>query len=81
MEKYFNVQDSKVHAAIMGPTWVLSAPDVPHVGLMNLAIRGNMRTLSMVRVVGINIFYILNYFIFYWYKSYKILTGIIKSLC
>ena len=31
--------DSKVHGANMGPTWVLSAPDVLHVGLMNLAIR------------------------------------------
>ena len=30
--------DSKVHGANMGPTWVLSAPDEPHVGLMNLAI-------------------------------------------
>ena len=32
--------DSKVHGAIMGPTWVLSAPDGPHVGPMNLTIRG-----------------------------------------
>ena len=32
--------DSKVHVAHMGPTWVLSAPDGPHVGPMNLAIRG-----------------------------------------
>ena len=31
--------DSKVHGANMGPTWVLSAPDGPHVGSMNLAIR------------------------------------------
>ena len=31
--------DSKVHRAIMGPTWVLSAPDRPHDGPMNLAIR------------------------------------------
>ena len=28
--------DSKVHGANMGPTWVLSAPDGPHVGPMNL---------------------------------------------
>ena len=34
-----NFQDSKVHGANMGPTWVLSAPDGPHVGPMNLAIR------------------------------------------
>ena len=31
--------DSKVHGANMGPTWVLSAPDGPHVSPMNLAIR------------------------------------------
>ena len=30
--------DSKVHGANMGPTWVLSAPDGPHVGPMNLAL-------------------------------------------
>ena len=35
-----NVPDSKVHGANMGPTWYLSAPDGPHVGPMNLAIRG-----------------------------------------
>ena len=31
--------DSKVHRANMGPTWILSAPDGPHVGPMNLATR------------------------------------------
>ena len=31
--------DSNVHGANMGPTWVLSAADGPHVGPMNLAIR------------------------------------------
>ena len=30
--------DSKVQGANMGPIWVLSAPDGPHVGPMNLAI-------------------------------------------
>ena len=34
-----NSPDSKVHGANMGPTWVLSAPDGPHVFPMNLAIR------------------------------------------
>ena len=34
------VPESKVHGANIGPTWVLSAPDGPHVGLMNFAIRG-----------------------------------------
>ena len=34
-----NCPDSKVHGANIGPTWVLSAPDGPHVRPMNLAIR------------------------------------------
>ena len=34
-----SIPDSKVHGANMGPTWVLPAPDGPHVGPMNLAIR------------------------------------------
>ena len=34
-----NSPDSKVHGVNMGPTWVLSAPDGPHVGPMNLAMR------------------------------------------
>ena len=33
-----NIPDSKVHRANMGPIWVLSASDGPHVGPMNLAI-------------------------------------------
>ena len=37
--KQYDIPDSKVHGANMGPTWVLSAPDGPHVGPMNLAIR------------------------------------------
>ena len=45
MGKWFspnhNNLDSKVHGANMGPIWVLSAPDGPHVGPMNLAIREN----------------------------------------
>ena len=32
-------QIAKVHGANMGPTWDLSAPDGPHVGPMNLAVR------------------------------------------
>ena len=31
--------DSKIHGANMGPIWVLSAPDGPHVGARNHAIR------------------------------------------
>ena len=37
--RYGKWPDSKVHRANMGPTWVLLAPDGPHVGPMNLAIR------------------------------------------
>ena len=36
-----NPSDSKVHGANIGPTWVLSAPDGPHVGPMNPAIRAS----------------------------------------
>ena len=32
------IPDSKVHGANIGPTWVLSARDGPHVGPVNLAI-------------------------------------------
>ena len=35
------IPDSQVHGANIGPTWVLSAPDGPHVGPMNLAIADN----------------------------------------
>ena len=35
-------QDSKVNGANIRPTWVLSAPDGPHVGPTNLTIRENM---------------------------------------
>ena len=34
------VPDSKVHGVNIGPHWVMSAPDGPHVGSMTLAIRG-----------------------------------------
>ena len=39
---WFDIPDSKSHGANMGPTWVLSAPDGPHVGPMNLAIKDAM---------------------------------------
>ena len=35
---WFSFPDSKGHGANMGPTWVLSAPDGPHVGPTNLTI-------------------------------------------
>ena len=37
--KCLNIPDNKVHGANIGPTWVLSAQDGPHVGPMNLVIR------------------------------------------
>ena len=33
------IPDSKVHGANMGPNWVLSSPNGPHVGPMSLALR------------------------------------------
>ena len=53
------VPDGKVHVAHMGPTWVLSAPDGPHVGPMNLAIRGSDKFLS-------NKIYFEEYWYFEW---------------
>ena len=39
-------------AKFMGPTWVLSAPDGPHVGPMNLAIRvWNIKANDMCRII------------------------------
>ena len=47
--------DNKVHRANMGPTWVLSAPDGPHVGPMNPAIWEGMDTWSdVIRVKWYN---------------------------
>ena len=37
------IPDNKIHGAIMGPTCVLSAPDEPHIGPMNLAIRDDSK--------------------------------------
>ena len=43
-----NYPDNKVHGANMGPTWVLSAPDGPHVGPTNLVIREQLQVLQLV---------------------------------
>ena len=40
--------DSKIHGAKMWPTWVLSAPEEPHDGPMNLAIRVCLLTFQWV---------------------------------
>ena len=46
--------DSKVHGANKGPTWVLSAPDGPHDGPVNLAIWVPFPTMSLLSVTTIN---------------------------
>ena len=33
------IPDNKVHGANMGPTWVLSAPDGPHVSLSGMVVK------------------------------------------
>ena len=42
--------DNKVHGANMGPTLVLSAPDGPHVGPMNLAIRVRLKHILKTKI-------------------------------
>ena len=44
-----NIPDNKVHGANMRPTWVLSAPDGPHVGPVNLAIRDNAHHIATLK--------------------------------
>ena len=48
---YNKFPDSNVHGANMGPTWVLSAPDGPHVGPMNLAWQGCSHVSPFLRSV------------------------------
>ena len=55
VEVPFHIPDSKVHGANMGPTWVLSAPDRPHLVPMNLALRDHClwpRPLGRVSLSG-----------------------------
>ena len=46
-----NCPDSKFHGVNMGPTWVLSAPDGPHVGPMKHCYQGG----HVLTCTGINI--------------------------
>ena len=46
-----NIPDSKVHGANMGPNWVLSAPEGPHVGPINLAIRDVDRNNRVINIL------------------------------
>ena len=48
------IPDSKVHGANMWLTWVLSAPDEPHAGPVNLAIRDKAKP-KPTRTVGLGI--------------------------
>ena len=43
---------STVHEAYMGPTWVLSAPDGPHVGPINLAMRGYIPFMALAGMIS-----------------------------
>ena len=64
--------DSKVNGANMGPTCVLSAPEGPHVGPMNLAIRDLTDTPSirgsMNKNICMVIFFLLSYHYSWWMK-------------
>ena len=51
MVSFKNIPDSKVHGTNMGPTWVLSARDGPHVGPMNLAIEDAFKYHIMVDIL------------------------------
>ena len=46
--------DSKVHGANMGPSWVLSAPDGPHVGPMNIVIKDILVKCGIINCLFIN---------------------------
>ena len=66
--------DSKVHGANMGPTWVLSAPDGPHVGPMNLAIRESKQCLKQFTNNSSNLsYYITKVWITYLFKLIQLI--------
>ena len=50
----YNIPDSKVHVANMGPTWVLSAPDGPQVVPMNLAIGDHICVPFLICFIPLN---------------------------
>ena len=54
---YITNPDNKVHGANMGSTCVLSAPDGPHVGPMNLGTREcfAMRRIYQFRIVDVEL--------------------------
>ena len=62
-----NHPDRKFHGANMGPTWVLSAPDGPHVGPINLAFRTVFS--EWQRGVGVDCFGYVSGFVISCYDS------------
>ena len=65
-----NIPDSKVHGVDIGPTWVLSAPDGPNVGPMNLAIRDiDMHNgLAFSPIAGIELNYYTTLYVPIWFQ-------------
>ena len=59
VNSHYIIPDSKVHGNHIGPTWVMSAPDGPHVGPMNLAIRVYMFVKSLASAKGYPLKYTL----------------------
>ena len=69
MVRWGGIPDSKVRGANMGPTWVLSAPDGPHVGPMNLAIRGGFVMVRRGDIICQHIYHTLWRAMWTWYNG------------
>ena len=67
------IPDSNVHGANVGPTWVPSAPDGPHVGSMNLVIRDTTHLL----IIGMYTYWINAFWFFILISEYLMLERII----
>ena len=63
----------------MGPTWVLSAPDVPHVGPMKLAIR--VVFIAGLATTGMSFQYVTKYFIHWRFSLLDEIWGWIARYC
>ena len=68
----FAYPDSSAHGASMGPTWVLPAPDGPHAGPMNLAIRVSAEELAQWSIYSSITRVIISSLITYWSLVYYI---------
>ena len=69
--------DSKVYRANMGPTWVLSAPDGPHVCPMKLAIMGTESQIKKLECVSSSSFKLRNH----WSFAFPVLCEQMRSIC